>query len=111
MPVGGERDVLRVEEAMTTLADIAARKLAPEITGFDHDMLLDEQQAAIRDQAQRVIDASHAEEMREALGLLCEAKDLKETCGDCDAYREVKERGWAKARAILSRLDNPTGQP
>ena len=33
--------------------------------------------------AQAAIAACHAEEMLEALELLCEAKDLKETYGDC----------------------------
>lgn len=54
--------------------------------------------------AQAALDACNAEEMREALSLLCEAKDLKEAHGECQAYRDVKERGWAMARSVLAKL-------
>ncbi|VTR95113.1 unnamed protein product [Gemmata massiliana] len=55
--------------------------------------------------AQAVLDACHAEEMRDVIGLLVYAKDMKDRSGDTPAYRAKKEEGWARARAILAKLN------
>jgi hypothetical protein len=99
-----------VERVAKALCPWVYGKKRPQPVDFIWTMLIDDQRDAYRKQAQAALDACGAEEMREALELLCEAKDLKETYGDCAAYREVKERGWAKARAVLARLDKPTGE-
>ncbi len=88
------------------LLERVARSIC-KASGFNPDEP-DEHTPAWRDfveEAQAALDACHAEEVREALSLLCEAKALKESNGDFPAYREVKEMGWAKAHAVLAKLD------
>ncbi|QEL18768.1 hypothetical protein [Limnoglobus roseus] len=53
--------------AHTPLVEIVARKLAPGTTGFEYDDLLRYQQAELCARVKPVLDACHAEELRNAL--------------------------------------------
>lgn len=55
--------------------------------------------------AQAALAACHAEEMREVLELLVNAKDMKVRSGDTPAYRAKKEEGWSRAKAVLAKLE------
>ena len=57
---------------MSPLVEATARKLAVERTGFEYDMLLEEQKAALQAEVLPVIEACGAEQ------LLCVAKMVNE---------------------------------
>jgi hypothetical protein len=53
------------------LVEYTARKLAPQITGFSYDELLEEQQAELCQDVKETLDACHAEETQRVLFLQC----------------------------------------
>jgi hypothetical protein len=81
------------------LVERVARKLAPEMTGFVYDILLDLQQRQLQAQIRPILDACHAEEMRELLERIASYPDANPIS---DAHYIVRK----DARALLAKIDS-----
>ena len=83
---------------MSALVEATARKLSVERTGYAYDLLLEEQQLALKSEVRPVIEASGVEEL---FAILKEAFSLHENGELCRG--DMLRAEWAsKAEAVIA---------
>ena len=82
---------------MSILVEVAARRQSVARTGFEYDMLLEEQQAALMAEVRSVIEACAGEELLEAL------KRAEATISREEHYQKSMQPALVAIRAAIAK--------